>query len=127
MMPSDWFHCVQTKYMLITSRIQKGGALLADMRQLVCHWADKPDGVPPGRFVKDMLPKATQARANDTYIRAFHPRFIDGSPPAAWKLCAQLEEALPPTEVACAFYYWITARAEPILYRYVTTPLLTGS
>src|SRR6266513_1573542 len=26
----------------LTSRIQKGGALLADMRQLVCHWADKP-------------------------------------------------------------------------------------
>lgn len=109
--------------MLITSRIQKGGALLADMRQLVCHWAEKPVGTTPARFVKDVLPKATQARAKDTYIRAFLPRFIDGSPPAAWKLCEALEEALPSAEVARAFYYWITARAEPVLYRYVTEEL----
>jgi hypothetical protein len=106
-----------------TSRLQKGGALLGDMRQLVCHWADRPESVAPGRFVKDILPKATQARANDTYIRAFHPRFVEGSPRNAWKLCAVLEENLPTFEIARAFYYWLTARAEPILYSYVTEEL----
>jgi len=109
--------------MELTSRIQKGGALLADMRQLVCHWGEKDPNLSSRRFVKDILPKATQARANDTYIRAFLPRFIDGSPKDAWMLCAALEERLPSIEIAGAFYYWLTARAEPILYRYVTEEL----
>jgi len=108
---------------LLTSRLQKGGALIDDMRQLVCHWGSKPADVAPTRFVKDVLPKATQARAKDTFIRVFEPRFISGSPPNAWMLCAELEEKLPPVEVVSAFYYWITARAELILYRYVTEEL----
>ena len=107
----------------LTSRIQKGGALLGDMRQLVCQWGRKPEGIAPGRFVRDVLPKATQARANDTYIRAFQPRFIEGSPKNAWKLCSVIEEALPATELISPFYYWLTARAEPILYRFVTEEL----
>ena len=107
----------------LTSRIQKGGALLGDMRQLVCHWEELPPEVSPGRFVKNVLPKATQARANDTYTRAFMPRFINGSPAEAWKLCARLEATLPPVEIVRPFYYWVTARAEPLLYRYATEEL----
>jgi hypothetical protein len=111
----------------LTSRIQKGGALLGDMRQLVCHWEKFPLGITPPRFVRDVLPKATQARANDTYIRAFKPRFIDGSPREAWRLCASLEASLPPQEIVKPFYYWVTARAEPLLYRYVTEELYQQS
>ena len=111
----------------ITSRIQKGGALLGDMRQLVCHWGEFPPGSTPGRFVKDVLPKATQARANDTYSRTFMPRFIEGSPKEAWKLCARLESALPPIEIVTPFYYWITARGEPLLYRFATDELYLQS
>lgn len=107
----------------IVSRIQKGGALLSDMRQLVCQWDSKPDDAIPHRFVRDVLPKATQARAKDTYIRAFLPRMIEGSPKDAWKLCAALEDCLPSMEVVVPFYYWITARAEPILYRFATEEL----
>ena len=107
----------------LTSRIQKGGALLGDMRQLVCHWGGKPEDVPPARFVKDVLPKATQARAKDTFIRAFEPRFISGSPALGWKLCLAIEDRLPSSEVARAFYYWLTARAESILYRFVAEEL----
>jgi hypothetical protein len=107
----------------LTSRIQKGGALLGDMRQLVSQWDRKPEGIASGRFVRDVLPKATYARAQDTYTRVFEPRFIAGSPPVAWKLCARIEEFLPANDIARAFYYWITARAEPILYRYVTEEL----
>lgn len=111
----------------LTSRIQKGGALFGDMRQLVCHWERLPPGTAPRRFVKDVLPKATQARANDTYVRAFMPRFIDGSPNEAWRLCASLEAALPPLEIVKPFYYWVTARAEPLLYRYATDELYQQS
>ena len=107
----------------LTSRIQKGGALLGDMRQLVCQWYSKGANVAPHRFVRDVLPKATQARASDTYVRAFLPRLIEGSPKDAWKLCAALEDCLPSMEVVVPFYYWITARAEPILYRFTTEEL----
>ena len=107
----------------ITSRIQKGGALLGDMRQLVCHWAAKAPGVPPARFVAEVLQKPTRARAEDTYQRAFLPRFIASCPPDAWKLCAEIEQHDPPIEIIRLFYYWLTARAEPVLYRYVTEEL----
>lgn len=107
----------------LTTRIQKGGALLADMRQLVCQWATKEPGLAPHRFVRVVLPKATQARARDTYVRAFLPRMIEGSPRDAWKLCAALENALPAMEVVIPFYYWITARAEPVLYRFASEEL----
>jgi hypothetical protein len=114
-----------------TSRIQKGGALLTDMRQLVCHWAAKPPETPPGRYVAEILQKPTRARAEDMYHRAFLPRFIASSPPNVWRLCAEIEEHVPPIEIVRLFYYWLTARAEPILYRYVTEELFqvakTGS
>ena len=106
-----------------TSRIQKGGALLADMRQLVCQWAVKPSEVPPDRYVAEVLQKPTRARAEDTYQRAFLPRFIASCPRDAWKLCAEIEKHVPPIEIIRLFYYWLTARAEPILYRYVTEEL----
>jgi hypothetical protein len=107
----------------LTSRIQKGGALLADMRQLVCHWADKPPEMSPGRYAAEVLQKPTRARAEDTYQRAFLPRFIASCPRDAWKLCAEVEEHAPPIEIVRLFYYWLTARAEPLLYRYVTEEL----
>jgi hypothetical protein len=103
-----------------TSRIQKGGALLSDMRQLVCQWAVKPSEVSPDRYVAEVLQKPTRARAEDTYQRAFLPRFIASYPRDAWKLCAEIEKHAPPIEIIRLFYYWLTARAEPILYRYVT-------
>lgn len=111
----------------ITSRIQKGGALLGDMRQLVCHWGDMPPDVTPHRFVKEVLPKATQARANDTYTRTFLPRYINGTPKDAWKLCLSLEALTPAQETVVPFYYWISARAEPLLYLFATTELYEQS
>ena len=63
------------------------------------------------------------ARAEDTYQRAFLPRFIASCPRDAWKLCAEIEKHLPPIKIIRLFYYWLTARAEPILYRYVTEEL----
>jgi Putative inner membrane protein (DUF1819) len=107
----------------LTSRIQKGGALLADMRQLVSHWAAKPPETSPSRYATVVLQKATRARAEDTYKRAFLPRFIASCPRDAWRLCAEIEEHVPPIEIVRLFYYWLTARAEPILYRYVTEEL----
>lgn len=106
-----------------TSRIQKGGALLGDMRQLVCRWAEKPPEVSPVRYVAEILQKRTRARTEDTYQRAFLPRFIANQPRDSWKLCAEIEQHGPAIEIVRPFYYWITARAEPVLYRYATEEL----
>jgi len=105
----------------VTSRLQKGGALIEDMRQLVCNWTDNSSE--PLRLTAHILQKTTRARAADTYRRAFLPRFINGRPPDAWRLAKQLEAAAPSIEIVRPFYYWITARAEPLLYRFVTENL----
>jgi Putative inner membrane protein (DUF1819) len=107
----------------ITSRLQKGGALIDDMRQLVLNWTNKSSEDSPLRVSARILQKSTRARAADTYRRAFLPRFINGRPPDAWRLAKQLEAAAPSIEIVRPFYYWITARAEPLLYRFVTENL----
>ena len=107
----------------ITSRLQKGGALIDDMRQLVFNWDDQRSAESPFQATARILHKSTRARAADTYRRAFLPRFIDGYPPDAWRLAKELESAGPSIEIVRPFYYWITARAEPLLYRFVTENL----
>lgn len=111
----------------LTSRIQKGGALLGDMRQLVSNWAAKPLDKSPVRYTAEVLQKATRARAEDTYRRAFLPRFIAGCPRDAWRLCAEVERQAPPIEIVRLFYYWLTARAEPVLYLYATEELFEAA
>ena len=107
----------------LTTRLQKGGALLRDMRQLVCQWTDDLSGAEAQRAAATILHKSTRVRAADTLIRAFRPRFISGDPQAAWKLARAVEDTNPPPEVVRPFYYWITARSEPLLYQFVTTEL----
>ena len=107
----------------ITSRLQKGGAVLADMRQLVTAAARDPRTAASAEAARAVLTKATAARLQDVFIRAFRPRFVQGSPPDAWRLAAVVESYSPDQSVVRPFYYWITARAEPILYDFVTGEL----
>jgi hypothetical protein len=107
-----------------TTRLQKGGALLQDMRQMVCQWADELDGPDVYKVTNRILHKSTRVRSADTFIRAFKPRFVAGDPPNAWKLARVIEDAHPPIEVVRPFYYWLTARAEPLLYQFVCTELI---
>ena len=99
-----------------TTRLQKGGALLEDMRQLVRLWSDAP-----ARALRDdvlrsnVLNKKTRARLADVYRRAFLPRFLEGPIPNAWKLARPLEEADAPIQVLRPVYYWISAKAESLL------------
>lgn len=108
----------------ITSRLQKGGALLEDMRLLASQWTDLAPTDSPFQLASRILNKTTRARAADTYRRAFLPRFIQGSPPEAWRLAKALENAAPGIDIARPFYYWLTARGEPLLYQFVTEELL---
>lgn len=110
----------------VNSRLQKGGALLGDMRRLVAAWSPDAATGEPNAFVMKTLGKPSVARAHDTYIRAFRPRFLEGDPPQAWKLARALEDADADPDTAKAFYFWITARAERLLYLYVTDELIAA-
>lgn len=110
----------------INSRLQKGGALLDDMRRLVAAWSVKAASEDASVFVMRILGKPSLARAKDTFVRAFRPRFLEGSPPQAWKLARALEDEGADPDTAKAFYFWITARAEKTLYFYVTDELMAA-
>jgi hypothetical protein len=104
----------------LTSRLQKGGALLSDMRQMVGLWSEDLAQTDPVPLLARSLPKTTMARVKDTFTRAFRPRFISGNPPGSWRMARALEDLHANLEVVRPFYYWITARAEPALYGFVT-------
>jgi hypothetical protein len=98
------------------ARLQKGGALLEDMRLLVRSWEDGP--IEPQRekgIVTNVLGKATRARAADVYKRIFLPRFVNGPLPSAWKFARALEDQSAPLSLLRPVYYWITAEAEPMI------------
>lgn len=99
-----------------TTRLQKGGALLEDMRQLVRSWDDAPPEAQRERGLRsNVLNKRTRARLGDVYRRAFLPRFVHGAIGEAWKLVRPLEEAQAPVQMVRPVYYWITAKSEPLL------------
>jgi len=110
------------------SRLQKGGALLEDMRLLVRNWQN---GCEKSRInaavVDNLLGKDTRTRAWDTFRRAFLPRFVNGSPREAWKIVRELEDRNVPIEILRPVYYWITARNERLLYDFVCNELLLRS
>ena len=110
------------------SRLQKGGALLEDMRLLVRNWQNsETNGQQETVVTENLLGKHTRARAADTLRYAFLPRFVKGRPPQAWKMVRALEDRAIPIEVLRPVYYWITARNERLLYNFVCTELLHRS
>ena len=107
------------------SRLQKGGALLDDMRMLVSNWSgESASHQAEAAVVMNLLGKVTRARAADTYRRAFLPRFIKGDPPCAWRIARELEDRNLPLEVIRPVYYWITARSERLLYDFVADAIV---
>jgi hypothetical protein len=104
------------------TRIQKGGALLDDMRLLVRSWEE--DSTDTRIEVRRLLGKKTLTRSRDTMVRAFTPRFLQGDPPNAWKIVRLLEDKNVELEILRPLYYWITARSDRLLYEFVTEELI---
>jgi Putative inner membrane protein (DUF1819) len=99
-----------------TTRLQKGGALLEETRALVRAWSDTPAEELRDKIVEtNLLNKQTRARMADVYGRIFLPRFIQGPIPNAWKLVRPLEDADASLPMVRPVYYWISAKAEPML------------
>lgn len=109
-----------------TTRLQKGGAVLEDMRLLVRSWSEdaSPDDQRQQLVFENVLGKRTRARAVDVYRRLFAQRFLKGDPPKAWKIVRPLEDRELPVEILRPVYYWITARSDPLLYDFVEDEIL---
>jgi len=113
---------------IYNSRLQKGGALLEDMRLLVWRWQNaETNGQQTIVVAENVLGKHTRSRAADTLRYAFLPRFVNGRPPQAWKIVRALEDHNLPVEVLRPVYYWITVRNERLLCNFVCTELLHRS
>jgi len=99
-----------------TTRIQKGGALLEEMRQLVRFWSASPtEELKEAAVRANLLNKATRTRAADILRRTFIPRFVNGPVRNAWTLARPLEDVQAPPQIIKPVYFWITARAEPMI------------
>jgi Putative inner membrane protein (DUF1819) len=86
------------------------------MRQLVRTWSDAPVAAQLESGVRsNILNKGTRTRLADVYQRAFLPRFVSGPIPDAWKLVRPLEDVGAPIHIVRPVYYWISAKAEPLL------------
>ncbi len=105
---------VSTRY---TSRIQKGGALFEEMRELVRIWTDAPLERNKAEVIRlNPLNKATRARMEDVVNRIFVPRFVQGPIRDSWKMLAPLERLGASVAMVRPLYFWLTALAEPLIY-----------
>ena len=108
-----------------TSRIQKGGAMISEMRQLVHLWTNTSTDENKAAVIRaNPLGKATRSRVVDVLNRIFVPRFVKGPIPCAWKLLRTLEEEGATPAIVRPIYYWVTARSEPLLSDFVTEYLV---
>ena len=112
-----------------SARLQKGGAVLDEIRIIVRNWSDdKPWKEQSQKIIQDnILGKKTRSRATDVYRRVFSHRFLTGDPPEAWKIVRPLEDANVTLEILIPVYYWITARSDELLYDFVVDEILPRS
>jgi hypothetical protein len=107
---------------IYTTRLQKGGALLAEMRQLVCQWDGSADCLE--RLIEtNALSSPSRRRARDVLIRTFMPRFVNSRPADLWRSVAILERAQWPREWLLPVHYYAAASAEPLLWDFVVEVL----
>ncbi|MCI0601824.1 DUF1819 family protein [bacterium] len=99
-----------------TTRLQKGGAMLDEMRQLVRSWTDTDTEVQRLEGIRsNVLNRATRVRTEHVFRYTFLPRFVNGPIPNAWKLARPLEDVEASVGILRPVYFWITAKAEPIV------------
>ncbi len=112
-----------------TTRLQKGGALIDDIRAIVRIWSEKLDWEKQAQAIiqDNILGKNSRSRSVDVYRRAFTHRFLKGNPPEAWKIVKPLEDLEINIETLKPIYYWITARSDDLLYDFVSEELLARS
>jgi hypothetical protein len=104
-----------------STRLQKGGALIEDMRIIVRNWSEEiSKSTQIKQFLQEnILGKITKTRSADALRRVYSHRFLDGNPLDAWKIVRPLEDKEVDIEIVRPIYYWITARSDPLMYDFV--------
>lgn len=102
-----------------TTRLQKGGALLPDIRRLLLEWDGSP-GCGERIVRENVLGLPSRARASDLVMRTFVPRYVRSSPPDLWRTMQALERAHAPHEMLVPLHYYAAAGAEPLLWDFAT-------
>lgn len=101
---------------------------MEEMRQLVRVWNDSPANEQTLATVRaNVLNKGTRTRTADILRRTYIPRFVAGPIPNAWKLVRPLEDIDAPSQIVRPVYYWITAKAEPMIADFSTDFLFPRS
>ncbi len=102
-----------------TTRLQKGGALLDDMRQLLLVWDGQP-GCVERLLQQNPLASPSRARLRDVIRRTFIPRFVRSQPPELWRPLEVLERHGWSLELLLPIHYYAAAWAEPLLWDFTT-------
>jgi hypothetical protein len=105
-----------------TTRLQKGGALVREMRLLVQHWNGRP-GCPEQLLRANVISAPSRLRAWDAITRTFVPRFVSSRPADLWRSLGILERAGWGAERLLPIHYYAAAAAEPLLWDFVAGDL----
>jgi hypothetical protein len=102
-----------------TTRLQKVGALLPEMRRLILDWDDSPECA--DRAIEDnVLAAPSRLRARDVVKRGFVPRYVESTPPRIWRALAVLERGDWPTQSSVPLHYYCCAASERLMWDFVT-------
>lgn len=97
-----------------TTRLQKGGALVGEMRALLLSW--RPErGTADDLVARNVLGHGSQARARDVINRTFIPRFVRSHPTDLWRTMVVFERAAVTRDVTLALHFHLAAESEPLL------------
>lgn len=104
-----------------TVRLLKGSALLPQMRLLVRFWQE---GLNPQTAIVEIQQRyqfgaTSHRRVSDIVRKVFVPRYVQGSPPNAWRLLRPFEDAEAPLTVVRPLYYLYAARADAFMGDFV--------
>lgn len=103
---------------IYTSRLQKAGAQLDDMRRLILEWDGGP-GCAERLIEANVLSHPSRTRSRDVIMRAFVPRYVDSNPPDLWKPLAILERGGWSLDHLRPLHYWAAASSEALLRDFV--------
>jgi hypothetical protein len=105
-----------------TTRLQKGGALVGEMRLLSQHWDGEP-GCADQLLRSNVISAPSRLRARDAITRTFVPRFVSSRPADLWRPLGILERAGWKAERILPLHYYAAAAAEPLLWDFVVQVL----
>jgi len=109
-----------------TSNLQKGGAVLEDIKILLKHWRND---IPQKDLIKELiskniLGKKSRKRVSDVIRYILLPRYVNGYPKNHWVYLKQLVQADVSIEILQPILYFYCALNEPLIGDFISKILL---